>query len=323
MTLDLTLACHDYAWTRPLWDGRVEPEGVSLTTVDYPNPTRFSRMVHGREFDACELSMGTYLATRANRDRYPFTAIPVFPFRKFRHAYMYKRVDADIDDPADLAGKRVGIVNWQTTTGIWQRGILADRHGLDLSAVEWVAAGSEIVDVDVPDRYDVRYLDHESSTVPLLTEMLERGDLDAILHPVDLDGDSATRLFDDAKGVEESYYRETSIFPIMHAIVLEDRLLEAEPWVVQKLYDAFRRAKEIGLSVLDRPRELPLVWADVYADEQRAVLGDDPWEYGLTEDNVTTVETLVDYAYQQGVAAERYAVADLFETEHLDTPYFA
>jgi len=323
MAIDITLACHDYAWTQPLWDGRVEPQGVNLTAVDYPNPTRFSRMVHGREFDACELSMGTYLATRANPERYPFTAIPVFPFRKFRHAYMYKRVGAGIEEPADLAGRRVGIVNWQTTTGIWQRGVLADRHGLDLSSVEWVAAGSEIVDVDVPDRYDIEYLDHTSATTGLLTELLEDGDLDAILHPVDITDERATRLFDDAKRVEQEYYRETAIFPIMHAIVLEDRLLEAEPWVVQELYDAFQEAKRIGLAALDRPRELPLVWADVYTDEQREVLGEDPWEYGLTEDNVTTVETLVEYAHDQGVAAERYDVADLFETEHLDTPYFA
>src|SRR6056297_2459078 len=323
MAIDITLACHGYAWTQPLWDGRVEPEGVNLTTVNYPNPTRFSRMVHGREFDACELSMGTYLATRSDTERYPFTAIPVFPFRKFRHAYMYTRPGAGIDDPADVAGKRVGIVNWQTTTGIWQRGILADRHGVDLSSVEWVAGGSEIVDVDVPDRYDVEYLDAQTSMVGMLTERLENGDLDAVFHPVDVDGTTATRLFEDAKRVEQAYYRETSIFPIMHAIVLEDRLLREEPWVVQSLYDAFREAKEIGLSALDRPRELPLVWADIYTDEQREVLGEDPWEYGLTEDNVTTLETLVEYAHQQGVASERYEVADLFETEHLETPYFA
>lgn len=323
MTLDLTLACHDYAWVQPLWDGRVSPEGVNVTTVDYPNPTRFSRMVHGREFDACELSMGTYLATRSDPDRYPFTAIPVFPFRKFRHSYMYKRADAGIDSIRDLNGKRVGIVNWQTTTGIWQRGILDDRYGVDLSSIEWVAGGSEIVDVDVPDRYDVEYLDHPQSMVGLLTELLERGELDAVFHPIDLRGANADRLFDDAKAVEQEYYRETSIFPIMHAIVLEDELLSREPWVVQNLYDAFTRAKEIGLSTLDRPRDLPLVWADIHADEQRAVIGEDPWSYGLTEENVTTLETLIEYAARQGVAEERYDLGTLFATEHLETPYFA
>jgi 4,5-dihydroxyphthalate decarboxylase len=273
--IDLPLACNDYAGTQPLWEGRVSPEGVSLAAVDYPNPTRFSRMVHGREFDACELSMGTYLASRSDPDRYPFTAIPVFPFRKFRHAYMYTRPDAGIDEPADVAGKRVGIVNWQTTTGIWQRGILADRYGVDLSSIEWVAGGSEIVDVGVPDRYDIEYLDHQQSMVDMLTDRLESGELDAVFHPVDVDGEHAERLFEDAKTVEQQYYRETSIFPIMHAIVVEDRLLEAEPWIIQNLYDAFEQAKAVGMGALDRPRELPLVWADIYTDEQRDVLGDE------------------------------------------------
>lgn len=323
MSIDLTLACHDYAWTEPLRDGRVEPEGVNLTAVNYPNPVRFSRMVRNLEFDACEMSMGTYLTTRRNRDRFPFTAIPVFPFRKFRHAYMYARSDAGIESPRDLEGRPVGIVNWQTTTGIWQRGILADRHGVDLSEIEWVAAGAEIVDVDVPDRFDVEYLDYQGNTIGLLEDRIEDGDIDAIFHPVDSDVGNAERLFDDAKAVEQTYYRETGIFPIMHAIVLKDSLLEDDPWVVQSLYDAFEAAKEIGLSVLDRPRELPLVWADVYADEQGNVLGPDPWEYGLTDGNVTAVETLVEYAHDQGMAAERYGVEDLFFLDTLNTDYYA
>ncbi len=322
MTLDLTLACHDYEWTKPLWDGRVEPQGVDLTTVNYPNPVRFSRMVRNLEFDACELSMGTYLASRARADEFPFTAIPIFPFRKFRHAYMYRRQDAGIDSVDDLEGKRIGIVNWQTTTGIWQRGILADQYGLDTRSVEWVAGGSEIVDVEVPPGYDVEYLGHQGSTIGLLEELIARGDIDGIFHPVDSSVENAERLFPDAKTVEQEYYRETGIFPIMHAIVLRDDVLADDPWVVQKLYDAFESAKETGLTALDRPRELPLVWADVYADEQRAVMGEDPWEYGLTDGNVTAVETLVEYAHDQGVAAERYDIGDLFATDYLDTAYY-
>jgi len=323
MAIDLTLACHPYAWTQPLRDGRVEPEGVNLTSINYPNPVRFSRMVRNLEFDACELSMGTYLATRANAERFPFTAIPIFPFRKFRHAYMYVREDADVDSVTDLEGRRVGIVNWQTTTGIWQRGILAEHHDLDLTSVEWVSGGDEIVDIDVPSEYDVEYIGHQGSTIGVLEDMIADGDIDAIFHPVDSSVDNAQRLFEDAKTVEQDYYRETSIFPIMHAIVLRDSLIEDEPWVLQKLFDAFEEAKEIGLQALDRPRELPLVWADVHADEQEAILGEDPWEYGLTEDNVTTVETLARYAHEQGVAAERYDIEDLFALDTLDTEYYA
>jgi 4,5-dihydroxyphthalate decarboxylase len=322
MTIDITVACHDYQWTQPLWDGRVEPDGVNLTTVNYSNPVRFTRMVRNLEFDACEMSMGTYLASRSRSAEFPFTAIPVFPFRKFRHSYMYRRDGAGIDSPRDLEGRRIGIVNWQTTTGIWQRGILRDEYGVDTTSIDWVAAGSEIIDVDRPTEYDVEYLDRQENTIWILQHMLDEGEIDGIFHPVDADTPNAKRLFEEPVAEEREYYRETGIFPIMHAIVLKDELLEDHPWLVQPLYEAFERAKEIGLQVLDRPRELPLVWADVYADEQREVLGEDPWEYGLTEDNVRTLETLIEYADEQGVSAQRYGVDELFATETLNTEWY-
>jgi 4,5-dihydroxyphthalate decarboxylase len=236
---------------------------------------------------------------------------------------MYVRKDANVEGVTDLEGRRVGIVNWQTTTGIWQRGILGEHHGLDTTAVQWVSGGDEIVEIDVPSEYDVEYVGHQGSTIGVLEEMIADGEIDAIFHPVDSSVDNAERLFEDAKSVEQDYYRKTSIFPVMHAIVLKDSLIEEEPWVLQKLFDAFEEAKTIGLQALDRPRELPLVWADIHADEQEEVLGEDPWEYGLTEDNVTTVETLARYAHEQGVAAERYDIEELFALDTLDTDYYA
>lgn len=322
MAIDCTLACGEYEWTRALHDGRVEPEGVSLTTVDYPNPERFTRLVRHREFDACEFSMGSYLAA-VTRDRpFPYTALPVFPYRKFRHSYMYRRVDAGIEAPADLDGRRVGLVNWQTTTCIWQRGVLAQRYGVDLSSIDWFASGREIVDLgDLA--YDVDYREvREGSSIHLLEDMLDDGELDAILHPVRAETERGERLFERPIETERAYYRQTGVFPIMHAIVLRDDLIEDEPWVVQKLFDAFEAAKEIGLATLERPRWMPLLWSGILAERQRDLLGEDPWEYGLTEGNVETLQTLIEYATDQGVAATRPALEDLFATETLHPGWF-
>jgi 4,5-dihydroxyphthalate decarboxylase len=322
MPVDVTIACHDYAWTSALHDGRVTPQGVDLTTVDYPNPQRFTRMVHGREFDACELSTGTYLATRRDPQEFPFTAIPVFPYRRFRHSFVYRRADSSIETPADLAGRRVGIINWQTTTGVWQRGILADRYGLDLEAVEWAAAGSEIVPIDT-DPYDVEYLEGRTGSAgPFLDDLLDAGDLDAIASPVHVRADRAERLFDDPVAVEREYARDTGIFPIMHTLVVHDDVLQDHPWLAQSLLDAFEDAKGVGYEALERPRTLPMAWSRPLVDRQREVLGDDPWRYGLDDRNRETLETLIGYAHDQGVAGERYAVDDLFATDHLDTAWF-
>lgn len=322
MTIDVTYAGYKYEWTSPLGDDRVTPQGVDLTTLDYPNPERFTRMVDLHEFDVCELSMGTYLATRSNPDAYPFTALPIFPYRKLRHSYVFTRRGSDVESVEDLPGGRVGLINWQTTTGIWQRGILAERHSLDLHSIEWVVGGSEIVDV-APTSYDIKVRDEgETSPVPQLSNDLERGDLDALFLPVVPESDETERLFDDPLAVEQNYVRETGIYPIMHTVVVRDTLIEEEPWIVQSLYDAFEESKRLALDSLERPRRLPLTQSRLLVEAQRSVFGDDPWEYGLSAQNRTTLDTLVGYAHEQGVAAEQYALEDLFATEHLNSNWF-
>jgi len=322
MTIDFTLAGSEYEWTKPLWDGRVEPEGLNLTTIDFkPHPRRFTRMIHGLEFDAAELSMGSYLATRASEKEFPFTALPIFPYRRFRHSYMYKREDAGIDNLADLAGRDVGIVNWQTTTGIWQRGIAQERHGLDIESVNWHAAGSEIVDLGALPSYDLEYIE-KSGSRHQLEAMLEAEELDAVFHPVRLRANNAKRMFEDPVATEQSYYQETSIFPIMHAVVVKDDVLDANPWIAQKLYDAFEKAKQYCLDDLEKTGWLPLVWSGNYLERQQELLGEDPWEYGLTPDNRTTLERLQSYASDQEIIPEPYDIEELFALDHLNTGRF-
>jgi 4,5-dihydroxyphthalate decarboxylase len=51
--------------------------------------------------------------------------------------------------------------------------------------------------------------------------------------------------------------------------------------------------------------------------EQRAVLGDDAWPYGL-EKNRHVVSTLMSYLYEQGLAKEKLEVEKLFAPNTLD-----
>ena len=67
---------------------------------------------------------------------------------------------------------------------------------------------------------------------------------------------------------------------------------------------------------------MPLVWARNHVEMQRSILGDDPWEYGLTDSNRTTLETLVRYAHEQELIPERYDLESLFELEAVTTKRF-
>ena len=42
-----------------------------------------------------------------------------------------------ITAPADLAGRRVGVPEYQLTAVVWQRGILAEHHGVPVEPVRY------------------------------------------------------------------------------------------------------------------------------------------------------------------------------------------
>lgn len=96
---------------RPIADGSVPIEGFDLQLV-------------AREEDADAWDCG-FAARMLNVGGEPqCISIPAFPNRKFRHSYIFVNARAGIETPRDLAGKRVGIVNWANTAGVWARGAL-------------------------------------------------------------------------------------------------------------------------------------------------------------------------------------------------------
>jgi len=80
--LELTLACGDYDFLRPLINGEIQPQGIELNVLTMPSPERHGRMLRHEEFDICELSLVGYLVSRDQGCNY--SAIPVFPHRRFR-----------------------------------------------------------------------------------------------------------------------------------------------------------------------------------------------------------------------------------------------
>src|SRR5690606_564401 len=100
------------------------------------SPQRHWRMLKHRAFDVAELSLGSYSA-RVSRGETDLVAVPVFPHRRFRHGYVFSSRQAGISKPADLAGKTVGLRSWQTTAGVWLRGILEEYHDLPVDSVRW------------------------------------------------------------------------------------------------------------------------------------------------------------------------------------------
>ena len=319
MSLDLTLACGEMDLTNPLESGEVEPEGVDLTVLNYASPERHWRMIRHTEFDICEMSLGSYLSSRSQSSDFPFTAIPAFPHRRFRHSYMFTPADSGITSPGELNGSSIGLRTWQTTAGIWMRGIAEEHYGLDLEDVEWYTDDTEDVPLSIPDKYDITSIpDGHDVESMLVNDELDGAFYPALIRSVKSPDGNARRIFEDSLEAEQGYFEETGIFPLMHTVVIRDKVLEENPWVAINVFRAFQRARDVCLEKLEDPRWTALAWARQHLEHQQSVMGRNPWPFGLTEENKHALDTLLGYASDQGLIPYEYDYDEIFVESTLD-----
>ncbi|MEW1823129.1 ABC transporter substrate-binding protein [Arthrobacter sp. NPDC080031] len=316
--IPMTLACWDYDRMLPLADGRVSAEGIDLTFLPLMMPEPAFRMLHHGEFEAAEMSLAWYVRT-VEAEKRPFIAIPVFPSRMFRHSCVYVNADSGIQRPEDLVGKRVGMPEYQMTAAVWLKGILADHHGVPVDSVSYFTGGLE-----QPGRTEVALTPPPGISIePIpadrtLATMLETGEIDALytahMPSTFKDGKGAVRrLWTDSATVEQQYYQETSIFPIMHVIVVRQDVYEQRPWVVRSLMKAFEEAKDLAYEELRQTTALKymLPWMVDEAERTDQFFGGNPFTYGL-EENRHVLETFLRYAHEQGLTSRTLSPDDLF-----------
>jgi 4,5-dihydroxyphthalate decarboxylase len=323
--LRLSLACGDYDRTRPLVDGRVRPLGIDLTCLPMTIEEIFFRMARFREFDAAEMSLGSFLVSLSAGEEAPFVAIPVFPSRSFRHSGIYVHVGSGIERPEQLAGRTVGVAEYQLTANVWIRGILAEHYGVPVGSVRYRTGGlhepgrPEKLAVSLPADVDVAPIGPGRT----LSDMLASGEIDALYTPRTprsfAEGHpGVARLFPDFRAVESAYFRRTGIFPIMHVVVIRADVYRRDRWVARSLMEAFAEARRIALTGLDETASLRymLPWLPDDVASVRAVLGDDYWTYGL-DGNEAALAAIARYAFEQGLAPRAYAPRELFVPEVL------
>ena len=324
MKLNLTIAVGPYDRMLALQDGSVVPEGIAVNFLPQPNVGElFRRQARHAEFDVAEFSMSTYTILHGQGDR-RMIAIPVFPSRVFRHAHILVNAHAGIKEPKDLIGKRFGAAEYQQTAAIWQRGFLQHDYGVHPSQVEWFfgmlndpGPYAERVPVDLPSNLRTRLIRDDQS----LDQMLESGEIDALMAAGEprsfrQGSPNVARLFPDHRAVEAEYYRRTGIFPIMHTVVIKRDIYERAPWVARSLYDAFEKSKAAAMRRFHGWGPIPfmLPWFEAHVEETEALMGADPFVYGL-EPNRKQLEMFLEYELEQGMIDEPIAVNDLFAIE--------
>jgi 4,5-dihydroxyphthalate decarboxylase len=320
--LPITLACGPYDRTRALADGRVQVEGAELRYIQLDPEEIFFRMLNYAEFDVAELSFSSYVLTHLADG--PFVAVPVFPSRMFRHTSVYVSEASGITSPGQLAGRLVGVAEYQLTANVWIRGILQEYHGLASNSVRYRTGGlngqgrREKIPLKLPAEIDIEQIPADRT----LSDLLAAGEIDAIYSPRAPAsfalGNGVRRLFSDSRERERQYFRDSGIFPIMHVLVMRRAVYEAHRWLARSLTKAFGQAKELAYQELARTVALAvtLPWVREEYEESVSLLGEDFWSYGL-DANRHAIETFVRYANEQGMLSRPPRPDELFAQETL------
>jgi 4,5-dihydroxyphthalate decarboxylase len=282
-------------------------DGIDIRYATAPLRDVFLRMLTERCYQACEFSLSNYLMLK-DRQADWLHAIPVFPYRAFRHSTLYVRSDSPLREPSDLRGKRVGVPDFSMTAAVWTRGILADQYGVQWQDLHWVVSGTQ-----------------RFSTLPGVTIETIDGDLesllverkiDALLTPQTVDerkpaGERKLRsLIADAQAAEEAYLRTFSIYPINHVVVIRSDVLQRLPALPGVLFKAYEQAK--ARAYARRLGATLVPWGARHWEKIFDRFGGDPLPYGLNGINRKVVSTLARFLHEQKLIERQPELDSLF-----------
>lgn len=314
----LSVATTDYDHFRDFRTGAVRAQGIDTVWSMLSHHEVFARFTFHREWDVAELSIAKF-AAQVTRDDADIIGLPVICSRLFRFGSFYVNRKSGITSAEDLPGKRIGSPEWAHSAAVYMRGWLHNDIGVRLQDVHWYQAGAnaagriEKVELDLPQGVTLTRVSDRS-----LSDLLAAGDIDCAIiarpptcflegHP------DVVRLFPDFVDRERRYYADTGVWPIMHIIAIQRRVLESNPWVARNLYNAFLESKQRSVQRLLDPAvsRYPLPWLPGYAQQMRDMFGGDPFPYGI-EENRSTFQQLLLYAAQQGIAHRHATVDEVF-----------
>jgi 4,5-dihydroxyphthalate decarboxylase len=327
--LDLSISGYEYDHVRALIDGRVEVQGCNLRFQPGKIGDLNTHVFSGsRTLDVTEIGLSPFMLAYANDSFRAYSLIPVFPLRLFRHKSIFIHADRGIKRPEDLKGRRVGTPGYSSTSLTWIRGFMQQDYGVSPDDVEWVVSAADssakvggkvsAQEQVLPEGISITLGPKGKDESVLLLD----GDVDALFHAAEpkafTEGNpKVRRLFADPRATEREYFVRTGIFPIMHAVAMRNDLIDAHPWLPEAVFNAYSRAKQLRYEAMRQQWLLgTLPWYGQELDETRALMGDNFWPYGVAA-NATTLNALLEYSYEQGLAKRRLNIEELFHPSTL------
>lgn len=328
-TIDLSIALSDNERTRPVLQGRFQPQGIRLLPTCVHPSEMFWRQLKFGDFDVSEMSMSSLIISVSRGDR-RWVALPIFTMRRFFHTDVLVRRDSGITTPEGLRGKRVGVPEYQQTAAIWSRGILQHEFDVHARDIDWFMERGPDKSHGGSTHFSpptgVR-LNQISSTTNI-GEMMVSGELDATLlyipdnNLVDRSRIDLTRhpdvttMFSDPLAERRRYFAKTKVYPINHTMVIKRSVFEKYPWAALNIFHAFIAAKN-DVEVETKASLESYFDTGLLDQTVQNALRTDVKAYGLKAAR-NVLEMVAQFVHEQGLTDRRVELEEIFAPSTLD-----
>ena len=312
-----------YDHIQPLLQGRVKIEGV---TFKYDHP-----MVNANFFEDPKFKDGDFGLLDLNwGDSVPAIAagwdlrlLPVLIKRKPVYNYLWVRADRGIDAPKDLEGKTIATGGYGSSITTYTRGFLHRFYGVDLSKLSWVSGGASRFEIYAK---DIK-IEYPSGPRKSQVQRLLDGEVDGCTGDItDVKAWAALYaspdvklLFPDYQELNRRLFTEHGIVTPVHVLAMGGRFLREHPDLARRMFDGFERSRDIAYDdALGDGTAYSLLVNNREAFQDQLKNWGDIWKHGLRA-NKNTIDTFLDYNFEQGLTKTRLAVADVFAAGTLET----
>ncbi len=318
----------------PLMSGAVQAEGIELIpTYSHPAETFWRQLKYG-EFDVAEMSLSSYLIAKSQGA--DMVALPVFPSRRLFQTELSYHADSGIAKPQDVAGKKLGVAEYQQTAALWIRGILEHDFGVSQYQIHWYMERSEEMShggatgFKPPPGISFNRIPQNKSLASTLLE--NELDVAHVASPFVLKANALDRssriggkgdwskirpLFPDRMAEAARFYKKHGFLPVNHTYIIRGDIYKKYPWVAFNLYAGFVKAKALARERLLETIPSALFFGPEYAAMTRDIIGDDPFPYGVKA-NRAMLDAITSYSYEQGLTPRKMKAEELFAEQTLE-----
>ena len=326
----------------PLMNGTVKAEGIELVpTYSHPAETFWRQLKFG-EFEVAEMSMSSFLIAKSQGA--DMVALPVFPSRRLFQTELSYNTDSGITKPEDLAGKKLGVAEYQQTAALWIRGILEHDFGVSQYKIHWymerseemshgsatgfkpppgisfnrIAPNKSLVSTLIDNELDVAHVASpfvlQANTLDRSSRIVGKNDWSKIrplLPKFEIEAVVPDRM---AEGTR--FHRQHGFLPVNHAYIIRGDIYKKYPWVAFNLYAGFVKAKAVAREKLLEQIPSALFFGVDYLSMTREMIGDDPFPYGVKA-NQAMLDTITGYSHEQGLTPRQMKSEELFAEQTL------